>query len=197
MILAALFVSIAAVITLAAIVAIYATAHVYYLTGSRGISDDGLFRAAPAPVWSLLDSAGNTACSPPATKPLQLIIFSDHSLGSFPSVMDGLRDLLASAPSLEVVMLTRGPNELAGTLLQVTGLGDIRVVAGSSDLYGKYNVRVLPFAIFVDGDARVRASSLVNHAWQVEQLWRLANVAPGPDEMPAASRWLRRLAEAR
>ena len=50
------------------------------------------------------------------------------------------------------------------------------MIAGSPSLYGRYNVRVTPFLIFVDPDGRVRGSSLVNHRWQLMKLWQLARV---------------------
>lgn len=56
------------------------------LSGSEGIQRHGLHRGVRAPRWSLADSSGITRNSPSAT-PLQLIVFADHSLKSFPSVV--------------------------------------------------------------------------------------------------------------
>ena len=194
MILAVLFVLVAVLMCAAAMLAIFAVTYVYYLSSSRAISDDGLRRGTAAPAWSLAASTGKVIRSPPPEKPLQLIVFADHSLKSFPSVVAGLRDLIDTAPQLEAMVLTRGRNDLAGPMLRVLGLDGIPVLAGSSALYGKYNVRVMPFVIFVDAKGQVRGSSLVNHAWQIKQLWRLANVPPesdGTDGMSAAGRFRR------
>ncbi len=58
-------------------------------------------------------------------------MFADHSLKSFPSVIDGLREL-AGAADLEIVILTRGPAGQAAELLGQLGLA---VVTGSPALY--------------------------------------------------------------
>lgn len=179
-----LFLVVGAALLAAVMVAILAGVDLYYLSGSRAIADDGMMRGAAGPAWSLPDGAGRLIQSPPDGKPLQAIVFADHSLRSFPSVVEGLRTL-AAAPDTEMVVLTRQPSKLAGPVLEILGLGGVPVAAGSSRLYGRYNVRVMPFLIFVGSDGRVRASSLVNHAWQVEKLWRLAQIPPEPEELRA------------
>ena len=180
---AVVFLAVGAAACAAVIAAIFTTVDMYYLSGARAIADDGMRRGSRAPAWSLADSAGQTLRSPPRAG-FQLIVFADHSLKSFPSAADGLR-VLAAAPGLEVAVLTRHEGRLTRPVLDALGLADIPVVAGSRALYGKYNVRVMPFMIFVDSAGRVRASSLVNHAWQVERLWRLAQLAPEPAEVRA------------
>jgi hypothetical protein len=196
MISAMLFVFAAGVLCIAVVLAVIAVTHLYYLTTSRAIMDDGMFRGAVAPTWALADSSGVVVRSPPASKPFQLVVFTDHSLKSFPPVAQGLLDLLRTAPELEIVILMRHPSDIAGPVFRVLGLGEIPVLIGSSALYGRYNVRVMPFVIFVDSEGRVRASSLVNSARQVERLWRLANVALGPAEVQVAGRQGRRPAQA-
>jgi hypothetical protein len=191
---AAFFLTAGVIACAAAAIAILATVDIYYLSGSRAIADDGLSRGSPAPAWSLTGSPGLVLHSPPRARPWQLILFSDHSLKSFPAVADGLRALAAAAPQLEIVVLTREARDLTRPVLEALGLGQLPVVTGSPALYGKYNVRVMPFLVFVDSAGRARASSLVNHAWQVERLWRLAQVDPGPGELLAAPGLRRRLA---
>jgi hypothetical protein len=191
---AALFLTAGVIACAAAIIAILTTVDMYYLSGSRAIADDGLSRGTPAPAWSLTDSAGRVLHSPPRAAPWQLIVFSDHSLKSFPSVADGLRALAVAAPQLEIVVLTRNAGSLTKPVLEALGVGHLPVVAGSPALYGKYNVRVMPFIVFVDAAGRARASSLVNFEWQVERLWRLAQVDPDPGELRAAPGLRSRLA---
>jgi hypothetical protein len=184
------FAAVAALLCVAAALAVLGTAQVQ-LSGPAAIEHDGLAPGRPAPRWSLPDAAGVQRQSPPAA-PLQLVIFADHSLKSFPSVLSGLRDLLAREPELEAVVLLRGRNELAAPLLSLLGL-DVPVVTGSPGLYARYNVRVGPFAILVDSAGQVRASSLVNHDWQIAKLHQLASI---PVEYPRRStdRRLRRAA---
>lgn len=168
----------------AVIAALFATVDMYYLSGARAISDDGLPRGSRVPGWTRADSAGRPLRSPPRAG-FQLIVFADHSLKSFPSVADGLRALAAAGSGPQIVVLTRQQDSLTRPVLDALGLADVPVVTGSGALYGKYNVRVMPFMIFTDPAGRVRASSLVNHAWQVERLWRLAQVPPEAGGRPA------------
>jgi hypothetical protein len=202
---AAVFVTLAAVLCAAAVLAILGAAHVY-LSGPEAIERDGLARGRRAPRWSLADSAGTVHHSPPA-RPLQLVVFADHSLKSFPSVLDGLRELIArDDPELEVVVLLRQRNDLAEPLLrmllarpadlpQTPSLDIVPVLTGTPALYAAYNVRVGPFAVFVDAAGQVRASSLVNHDWQLDKLRQLAGLPISPAQTPRrpARAGLRRL----
>jgi hypothetical protein len=157
------------------------------MSGSKGIPRDGLHPGAPAPSWSLVDASGRPASSPPDSG-LQLIVFADHSLKSFPSVVEGLNQIAEEAGDLEIVILLREQNDMAAPLLRLLGLDAIPVVTGSPSLYGQYNVRVMPWMIFVDSDGRVRSSSLVNLAWQIPKLWRLARLSL-PAAPPATNRF--------
>jgi hypothetical protein len=145
------------------------------MSSSEGIERDGLHRGIPAPTWSLPASSGRDVRSPPSSG-LQLILFADHSLVSFPSVVDGLKSLRREAPELEIVLLLQTQNTIAAPALRLLGLDGISVVTGSSSLYGRYNMRAMPWLMFVDSSGRVRCSSIVNHAWQIDKLWRLARV---------------------
>jgi hypothetical protein len=160
------------------------------MSGAEAIERDGLAPGMHAPVWSLVDSVGRVVQSPPRV-PLQLIMFTDHSLKAFPSVVDGLREVMAQE-RLEIVVLTRRRNELAEPVLRLIGLDRIPVLTGSPSLYAAYNVRVTPFAIFVDSAGRVRASSLVNEAWQVTKLLQLADLPLGPENLAPRRRFTRR-----
>ncbi len=88
-------------------------------------------------------------------------------------------------------MLLRQRSDIAEPLLRMIGLDGALVLAGSPALYGEYNVRVGPFAIFVDSGGYARASSLVNHDWQVAKLRQLADL-PLPGPAARAGRWPRR-----
>ena len=178
------FIVVALVLCMATVLALFGVTHVS-MSGAEAIERDGLAPGINAPVWSLADSAGKVVRSPPRN-PLQLIMFTDHSLKSFPSVVAGLHEVMASG-RLEIVVLTRRRNELAEPVLRVLGLDGIPVLTGSPSLYAAYNVRVMPFAIFVDSAGQVRASSLVNEAWQVTKLLQLAGLPPEPDDPSLAA----------
>jgi hypothetical protein len=145
------------------------------LSGAAAIERDGLATGRRAPAWSLPDSADVVHTSPPSL-PLQLVVFADHSLKSFPSVAEGLRELLADQTPMEIVLLLKQPNPMAEPVLTELGLGAVTVLTGSPALYADYNVRVGPFLIFVDSAGLVRASSLVNYSWQVAKLRQLASL---------------------
>ena len=129
MISAVAFVAVAVILCAAAALAILGTAQVY-LSGPEAIEHDGLARGLRAPAWSRPDSAGVMHHSPPAAG-LQLVIFADHSLKSFPSVVDGLRELMARDRELAVVVLLRQRNDLAEPLLRMLGLDGVAVLTGS------------------------------------------------------------------
>jgi hypothetical protein len=150
------------------------------LSGSAALERDGLARGERAPSWSLPDSAGTVQASPPSAR-LQLVVFADHSLKSFPSVADGLRQLGETGTDLDIVIVTRGPSPGVTGVLAHLGLAAIPVVTGSPRLYAHYNVRVMPFAIFTDPAGQVRASSLVNHDWQLAKLHRIARIPVDAD----------------
>ena len=80
------------------------------------------------------------------------------------------------------MVLTRGPAAGAAGVLSELGLADLPVVAGSARLYASYNVRVMPYAIFVGSDGLVHGSSLVNFDWQLAKLRRIADLEIEPDE---------------
>jgi hypothetical protein len=174
MIVAVVFTVCAALLFMAAVLALLGVAHLR-LSAPEAIERDGLVTGMRAPAWRLPDSAGVTHSSPPPG-PLQLIVFADHSIKSFPPVIEGLRDLLASDPATEVVLLLRQPNAIAEPLLAELGLAGMTVLTGSPGLYADYNVRVGPFLIFVDSAGLVRGSSLVNYSWQVAKLRQLAGL---------------------
>jgi len=187
------FIVVAVLLCAAAAMAIFGVTQVA-MSGSAAIEHDGLHRGLAAPTWSLPDSSGRIVKSPPS-KPFQLVVFADHSLKSFPSVVDGLRALADEAADLEIIVLLRQENKTAVAMLGLLSLGNLSVVAGKPSLYGRYNVRVSPFVIFIDSAGRVRASSLVNYEWQLIKLWRLANIPLLTDASSAVRRFaLRRQA---
>jgi hypothetical protein len=186
---AIVFIIVAVLLCVAAVMAIFGVTHVA-MSGSEAIEHDGLHRGLPAPAWALRDSSGRIVRSPPS-KPFQLIVFTDHSLKSFPSVIDGLKALADESADLEIIVLLRAESPAAVGVLGLLGLGDFPVVAGKPSLYGRYNVRVTPFVMFIDSAGRVRASSLVNYEWQIAKLWRLANVPLMPDHAPDGHRFPR------
>ncbi len=153
MALAVAFVILAAILCAAAVLALLGTGQLG-LSGSEPLERDGLARGKRAPGWTLPGHDGAPVHSPPA-RGLQFIVFADHSLKSFPSVLAGLKTL-AAGQHMEIVVLTRGTAAHAWRVLDGLGLVGAAVVDGSPALYARYNVRVMPFAIIVGQDGRVR-----------------------------------------
>jgi hypothetical protein len=85
---------------------------------------------------------------------------------------------LIGDPRTAIVILLPRPNKTAESVLSLLGLGGVPVLAASPRLYGLYNVRVAPWIMCVDSDGTVRASSLVNHEWQIGRLRKLADLRP-------------------
>jgi hypothetical protein len=184
------FIVLAAALCMAALLGILGVTHLS-MSGSAAIEHDGLPPGSRAPAWTLADADGVRHSSPPASQ-LQLVLFADHSLKSFPSVADGVR-ALAADEQLEVLLLLRQPSSAAVPVLRALGLGHVAVLTGSAALYADYNVRVGPFAIFVDSAGLVRSSSLVNHDWQLAKLRQLAALQPEP-ALPKRRSLIRRAA---
>ena len=177
---ATLFVIVASLLCCVAALAIFPITSIY-MARREAIERDGLARGVHVPAWTLRDSSGRIHSSPP-DHGLQLVMFTDHALVSWPSVAKGLRDL-SSADALETVVLLDGPNEVAEPALRSLGLESVVILTGSRSLWAQYNVRVAPFAIFADAHGRARASSLVNQDWQLAKLWQIATVPLGPGEV--------------
>jgi hypothetical protein len=180
------FTVVAVILCIAALMAVFGITDVS-MWGQEAIRRDGMVKGTPAPSWSLADSSGTIHRSPP-DKPLQLIVFTSHSLTAFPSVADGLRELRAEGADVDIVVLLRQPSDLAEPALRGLGLGSIPVLTGSPSLYGRYNVRVTPFVILVDSAGRVRGSSLVNHDWQIAKLRQMASLPLDDEAVPAGRR---------
>ncbi|MGI8447984.1 MAG: hypothetical protein ACR2MP_12555 [Streptosporangiaceae bacterium] len=191
MIPASAFLIVAIILCLAVILAILGITDVY-MSGSDAVERDGMMPGRAAPAWSLLDTAEKEHRSPP-DRGLQMIVFGDHSLKSFPSVIDGLRELADVDAELEIVILPRQDIKMTEPMLHLLGIGDIPLLIASEKLYGRYNVRVSPFVIVVDSNGLVRGSSLVNYGWQIMTLFRIASISPAHVTMPSAGRLRHRL----
>jgi hypothetical protein len=189
-----LFVIVGLAICLMCVLAVLVITHVE-MGGSEAIKRDGMRAGARAPRWELADYAGVIRTSPPRLS-LQLIVFAGHSLKSFPSVVEGVRTLAAEAADLEIVLLFRHEGDIVRPMLEVIGLGSIPAVAGPPSLWGRYNVRVSPWLMFVDSAGLVRASSLVNEDWQVTRLYQIARLPLGAVADRTSGRFGRRASRA-
>lgn len=143
------------------------------LSGRTGLEGDGIEPGRRAPTWSSTDQGSHRRQVPSGDR-WQMLIFTDHSLSGFPSVVEGLSQMLGRPAAPEVIVVA--DETTSGTAvhaLPLLGL-DVPVVGVPTHVYHQYNVRVMPWVFFVDPAGAVQASSLVNHAWQLEKLWAIA-----------------------
>jgi hypothetical protein len=88
------------------------------LMSPDAIHRDGLGIGLPAPTWALSDLGGGILRSPPdpGNAP-QLLIFTDHSLKSFPSVVDGMVELKEEARSaVDIIILLKEANPIVAPI---------------------------------------------------------------------------------
>lgn len=147
------------------------------LNSSAGIANDGLKPGVRAPAWRALDTSGNLSVSPNPAR-WQLLLFADHCLKDFPDTVAGLRALEADpSESLEILILVRHHPDLARAVLD--SLQVFSNIAPVTDrTYQQYNVRVMPFAIFVDNDGIIRNSGLVSTRGTLQSMRAVAKAAP-------------------
>lgn len=145
------------------------------LESPLGILRDGLPLGARAPRWTIRDDRGRLR-KVPSGESWQLLVFGDHSLEAFPDLVSGIKRLTEDEPSLEVLVLhSAHPAEAEMTAEALRLLEtDLPLVKADDRLRSSYNVRVLPFLIFLDAAGRARGRGLVNSDAAVQALWREA-----------------------
>jgi hypothetical protein len=173
LVLSALFCAAAAGLVVATMVA-FLTVGQLRLAGSAGLRGDGLRPGSRPPRWSAVDHRGRRQGVPSETGRWQMLLFADHSLQAFPLLVDGVRQVRREPEGPDVIVVT--PEATAQVAREaITELGlDVPVVAVPPRVYHQYNVRVMPWAFFVDPGGTVWASSLLNLQWQVQKLEAIA-----------------------
>jgi hypothetical protein len=139
------------------------------LDSRLGVLRDGLAIGARAPL-----SALESIAAPQETERWLLLLFADHSLREFPSVVDGIREL-ANEPALEIVMLSRPDPAIVQFFVDAMDI-PVRVVHVDDRVYQEFNVRVMPFVQLVDPNRIVREGGLVNRSTTLVQMWRVASL---------------------
>lgn len=145
------------------------------LHGRAGIRREGLLPGARAPRWRLRDVEGVVHSTPAAH--WQLLVFTDHSLREFPGVVSGLRALVSGEGAPEALVVTRARPEFVHQTLAMLDL-DLPAIPVTDTFYTRHNVRVMPFATFIDPEGVVRAAGLVNVHDTVLRMWEIAQVRP-------------------
>lgn len=142
-----------------------------------GMLRDGLKRGDKAPPWELIDANG-VKRGVPSLASWQLLVFADHSLKEFSGLIEGIRGLLVAEPELEAILLHRGNHEITRLTVELLNLLTLplAVVPTTQRFYERYNVRVMPFVMFLDPQGFSRARGMVNDSGSLFALWRAAMV---------------------
>jgi hypothetical protein len=150
-----------------------------------GIFRDGLAPGSRAPGWKLRAIDGRMF-STPSGGPWQVLMFVNHAIVEFPTVVPTLRNLLGDVSNLEVLILSQTDPMLTHSACLPLGL-DVPVIYAGPAIYGKYNVRVMPLAFVVDGHGFVLAVGLANSGEAVDAIWRAARAAGHSRAAPPAA----------
>ena len=139
-------------------------------------------RRAPRLQARAIDGSEITA----ATGRRQVLLFTDHSLMEFEELLGLLTDDRAERPEVVVI---GSADRTSAELLE--GL-DLRVPAAvvPHEVYDRYRVRVMPYAVVVDTAGRVATSGLVNTPFQLRHLAQVGldlEPAPPPGATSAVS----------
>ena len=128
------------------------------LDTASAIGRDGLRIGSCSPEWRLRSGEvlqrGNDRW--------QLLIFSDHSLVSFPELVGVMNRLwrLFSDP-LDVLVLSRDSPQILHAVKEGLNL-EVDIAPVDQTVYDRFRVRVMPFAYVVDTAGSVRWRGLVN-----------------------------------
>jgi hypothetical protein len=144
------------------------------LRSRLGIAGDGRPVGTMAPAWRLEDMGAQTH-TVPDTRKWQLLLFTDHSIITFPSLIVGLRLLRSQLSATgKILIMSRHP-AITRAVIEEVDL-DLPVIAVDDVFYRRYRVRVLPFAVAVDPQGVVREVGLVNDENKVLTFWRRARI---------------------
>lgn len=142
------------------------------LNSSVGIARDGFPPGKAVPSWSLPDVERHLRITPTGTH-WQFLIFTDHSLVSFPELIVGMKSLVQQTDDLEVLILSRDDIEICKAIAD--GLEQqIPVVPVDQTFYDRFRVRVIPFAFLLDPGGIVYWVGLAKTEAQLLHAWRMA-----------------------
>jgi hypothetical protein len=143
-----------------------------HLESRFGLAREGLTLGKKAPSWMLPDTTGMLR-STPAYDRWQFLIFTDHSLISFPDLLHGMHHLSQASKDVEILVLARGGKEHCETIIRELKL-HIPVIPVDQAFYDRYHVRVMPFTTLLDPNGIIRWVGLVNTEDQLFLGWQMA-----------------------
>lgn len=149
------------------------------LESNIGIRRDGIRYGKLVPSWHLSDISGQVH-STPAKHFWQFLIFTDHSLQSFPDLLRGVNNLSNQITPLEILVIARGSFETCYDFAQKLNL-QAPVIPVDQNFYNRYKVRIMPFAYLVDPSGIVRWVGLINTEEQLVNIWELTQARVNHD----------------
>jgi hypothetical protein len=156
--------TVGSLVVLVLAVALYVSIGEKQLHTAPAIAHDGPRVGRPAPQVRISGIDG-TAITVPSGRQ-QVLLFADHSLLDFEDLLGLLVGDQADRPAVIVL----GSSARTSTdLLEGLHLG-VPAAVVPHDVYHRYRVRVMPYAVVVDSLGRVTSSRLVNTSYQLRQL---------------------------
>lgn len=134
-----------------------------------------------APRIVLRDSTGRLRPIPDEAR-TKFLVYTDHSLQSFPDVARTLREIVASTAELELLLMTRGDPRLTERVAAAFGI-NAPLVHLDNRSCALYRLRIMPFGMIIGADGIVRARGLVNDPASVRRLLTIS-VAHGLATVP-------------
>jgi hypothetical protein len=175
MLLAVVFVGVAGVLVLLALLALLRIGGMR-MESPLVLLRGGLPRGARAPAWQRGTVDGGSFQVPSGER-WQFLVFINHSLVGYPDLVEGIRRLQAEESALEFVLLPK-EGEAAQTSLTCHNLElQVSVVAVDERLYWRYNVPVVPWVFLLDPAGVVEASGNVANQEMLVWMWRLHHKA--------------------
>jgi hypothetical protein len=166
-----LFVALGAVLILLAALATIRVA-LLRVESPLGRWRDGLRSGTVAPGWQLAD-AGGVVRRVPNGRTGQVLIFADHAIVEFPSLVTGIQQLVRGAPELEILVITRADAEVTRSACQAAGV-ELPIIIVDDAFYKRHNVWVMPHVLFIGLTGTVLVAGNVAEASSLSNMWRHA-----------------------
>lgn len=138
------------------------------LESAQGIERDGPKLARDVSPWQAVDVTG-VRRRVPHPDSWTWLVFADHCLESFPVLVDAINALSRNDPSVQVVVLPRTAAAFDLQTAERLGIG-APIVLVDQGFYDRYNVRVMPYSVVLDGSGIVIWKGLVHTQPQIEHI---------------------------
>lgn len=157
------------------------------LESAQGIERDGPKLARDVSPWQAVDLKGLPRRIPHPDS-WSWLVFADHCLESFPALVDAINALSRNDSSVQVVVLPRTAAALDLHNAERLGIA-APIVAVDQGFYDRFNVRVMPYSVVLNGRGTAMWKGLVHTQPQIAHiLGGLQAVEGGPTLTPSAGR---------